>query len=114
MDAGAADPDPLRETFLEILRHLNQIEFQNEGKGPDQALELGELETKLAGFWAVRQGSTKVALALGLLLRNGLIQTHGTADYSWQRGRPTVQRYQITSSGKQFLLENIDRTDRIG
>jgi hypothetical protein len=113
--ADASPPqDPLRETFLEILRHLNQMEVRNEGNGPDQALELGELETKLAGFWAVREGSTKVALALGLLLRNGLIETYGSTDYSWQRGRETAQRYQITSAGKQFLLQSIERSDRIG
>jgi hypothetical protein len=107
-------PDALRETFLEILRQLNQMEVRNEGNGPDQALELGELETRLAGFWAVRDGSTKVSLALGLLLRNKLIQTYGTGDYSWQRKRTTAQRYQITTAGKQFLVEHIQRADRIG
>jgi hypothetical protein len=111
----AADKeDPARATLLAILRQLNQAEENNEGKAADQALELGELEQRLADFGPVKQGSIKVSLALGLLLRNGLVvpQRDG-GDYSWQRQRSSPQRYQITPDGKKFLLESIQTSDRI-
>jgi hypothetical protein len=111
---GADKEDPARATLLAILRNLNQAEENNEGKAPDQALELAELEQRLSDFGPVKQGSIKVSLALGLLLRNGLVvpQRDG-GEYSWQRQRNSPQRYQITPDGKKFLLDSIQTSDRI-
>ena len=111
---AAEKDDPARATLLAILRQLNQAEGNNEGKPADQALELGELEQRLQDLPPVKQGSIKVSLALGLLLRNGLVvpQRDG-GDYSWQRQRDSPQRYQITPEGKKFLLDSIQTSDRI-
>lgn len=114
MSVPAGKQDPVRATLLAILRQLNQAETIHEGATLDQALELPELERRLSDFWAVDNGSVKVGLALGLLLRNGLVSAAGQADYSWQRQRAVAQRYQITPEGKKFLVDSIQTSDRIG
>ena len=112
--ASATAPDPTRETILEILRQLNHAEEANDGKSADQALELAELEERLSDFEPVKRGQIKVALALGLLLRNGLVTTDGGSDYSWQRQRDVAQRYRISADGKKFLVGAITTSNRIG
>lgn len=110
----AAGADPVRATLLAILKQLNQAESVHEGKTAEQALELAELERRLSDFWAVDQGTVKVALALGLLLRNGLVAAQANGEFSWQRQRAAKQLYQITAEGKKFLVETIKTNDRIG
>ena len=115
--AGPRDPtapDPVRATLIAILKQLNQAESIHEGKAADQALELAELERRLADFWAVDQGAVKVSLALGLLLRNGLVAAQHEGEFSWQRQRSAQQLYQITAEGKRFLVETLRTSDRIG
>ncbi|HEY6238949.1 MAG TPA: hypothetical protein VIZ68_07185 [Thermoplasmata archaeon] len=108
-----APPDPVRATLVAILRQLNQADTANEGEATEQALELPELESRLTDFWAVERGSIKVSLAVGLLLRNGLVAVQAPGDYSWQRQRTSQHRYQITPAGKKFLVESISTSDRI-
>jgi hypothetical protein len=98
---------------LAILKQLNQAETVHEGKAPEQALELAEIEARLSDFTPVQRGTVKVALALGLLLRNGLVQAVRLGDYSWQRQRNAHQLYQITTEGKKFLVDALETTDRI-
>jgi hypothetical protein len=106
--------DPIRATFVAILKQLNQAESRHEGKAPDQSLELAEVERRLADFWAIRDGRVQVRFALGLLLRNGLVQANRLTDYSWQRQRTVQLRYAITAAGKQFLVGALERSDRVG
>src|SRR5579859_3428273 len=116
MDAPSTAPaalDPVRATLVAILRQLNQADAVHEGQKVEQALELGELETRLSDFWAVERGHIKVSLALGLLLRNGLVGVQDPGKYSWQRQRTSAHRYEITSEGKKFLVEAIQTSDRI-
>jgi hypothetical protein len=105
--------DPIRATFLAILRQLNRAETENNNDTPEQALELAELERRLSDFWAIEQGSARVPQALGLLLMNKMVAASGDTEYSWQRQRNVSQRYQITSEGKKFLLENIEKMGRV-
>lgn len=109
----ASTQDPVRATLIAILRQLNQAESVHEGKQEEQALELAEVERRLSDFWAVERGNIKVSLALGLLLRNGLVAAPSDGTYSWQRQRRVAQRYQITTEGKKFLKDAIDTADRI-
>ncbi|MCI4357471.1 MAG: hypothetical protein L3J95_03770 [Thermoplasmata archaeon] len=106
-------PDPLRETLIDILRQLNQAETRHEGQEPEQALELTEIEGRLENQKNPRSTEVNVALAVGLLLRNGLVRAVGVADYSWQRQRESRQRYQITSEGKKFLVDALENADRV-
>lgn len=105
--------DPVRATLLAVLRQLNQSEAHHEGNEQDQALELAEIEEKLSDFWAVKQGKIKVPLAVGLLLRNKMVETRADPKESWQRQRSVHQRYQITVEGKRFLTEALTTESRI-
>lgn len=111
--SGIPAQDPVRATLVAILRHLNQADASNEGTPGEQVMELPELERRLSDFWAIEQGSIKVSLALGLLLRNGLVQVQAPGDYSWQRQRSSRHGYQITPEGKKFLVTAIQTSDRI-
>jgi hypothetical protein len=111
--AAPAANDPVRATLIAILRQLNQAVALHEGKTADQALELPEIEQRLADFWAIERGAIKVSLAVGLLLRNGLVTVQSPGEYSWQRQRAARHRYLITAAGKKFLVESIHTSDRI-
>src|SRR5580658_3620027 len=109
----AVEEDPVRATLLAILKQLNQAESQQEGATAVPALELPELEDRLKDHWAVDGGTVNVSLALGLLLRNGLVTTRADQEYSWQRGRQVAQRYSITGDGKKFLVDSLEKSERI-
>ncbi len=109
-------PDPVRATLVAILQQLNRAESQNEGKAREQALELVDLERILGDFWAVTKDSVKVPLALGLLLRNGMVEAETGGNFPATKGgsRPAPRaRYHITASGKQFLVDVQQQSDRI-
>jgi hypothetical protein len=110
-DGGPADP--VRATFVAILQQLNRAESIHEGRDRDQALDLAELARALRRFWAVDEQRVKLPLALGLLVRNGLVRVE-VAGGGAGRGRTGVgARYRITSQGKQFLVEALEKADRI-
>lgn len=113
--AAAQEIDPIRATLLAILRQLNRADaHQDAQQVADPALELKEIEERLRDFGPVEDGSVKVALALGLLLRNRMVAARADPGYSWQRGREVAQRYQITAEGKRFLVDSLEASGRIG
>lgn len=105
--------DPVRGTLLAILQQLNRAESVHEGRERDQSMTLIDLERLLRKLPAVEDGRVKVALALGLLVRNGYVEAEATGN--WGKKNPTAPkaRYRITVNGKQFLVEALQRTDRI-
>ncbi|HUI38889.1 MAG TPA: hypothetical protein VLY85_04585 [Thermoplasmata archaeon] len=106
--------DAVRETLLAVLRQLNRADAVHEGEeANEQSLELSEIESRLTATLPSGRGKVNVALAVGLLLRNGLIRTTGRTDYSWIRQRGSPQLYQITPEGKKFLASAIRTDDRI-
>jgi hypothetical protein len=112
MDSGQA-PDPVRATFVAILQQLNRAESIHEGRDHAQALYLEELDRALRRFWAVDEKKVKIALALGLLLRNGLVRIETGGPTAGPGRSSGGARYRITSQGKQFLIEALQKTDRI-
>lgn len=110
---GGERPDPVRATLLAILQQLNRAESINEGVERDRALEVQDLQRLLRGFWAVEHDGVKLPIALGLLLRNGMVRPQ--APSGGGRGAPPAgkMRYRITPEGKQFLVEAQVKTDRI-
>jgi len=111
--ANGEAPDPVRATFVAILQQLNRAESIHEGQHHEQALELDELERVLRRFWAVDEKRVKIPLMLGLLVHNGLVRAElggGGPPRGPARGRAL---YRITSEGKQFLVEALDKADRI-
>jgi len=115
MPSGEA-PDPVRATLIAILQQLNRVESIHEGRESDRALPLADLERLLAKFWAIEQDLVKVSLALGLLVRNGMVEVQSVGNYgaSTRGHRPAARaHYRITAGGKQFLIENLEKSDRI-
>jgi len=106
-------PDPIRATLVAILQQLNRVESIHEGRARDQMLELPDLERLLHRFWAVEDDHVKVPLALGLLVRNGLVEVAGGATFPSKGKAPARVRYHITAEGKRFLVEAQEKTDRI-
>jgi hypothetical protein len=115
MPIGEA-PDPVRATLVAILQQLNRVESMHEGQSRDQALALADIERMLGKFWAIEQDLVKVPLALGLLVRNGMVEVSSAGNYpSSNKGIRTSPKahYRITAGGKQFLVENLQKSDRI-
>jgi hypothetical protein len=111
--ATGGSADPTRATFIAILQQLNRAESIHEGRDHDQALYLDDLHHALRRFWAVDEQKVKLPLALGLLVRNGLVRIEVGGQVP-ARGRPSAgARYRITSQGKQFLVEATQKSDRI-
>jgi len=108
-----SDPDPIRATLVAILQQLNRVESINEGRARDQSLELKEVEGLLEDFWAVHRSQVKVPLALGLLVRNGLVEGTLAERTPAETPGPRVALYRITPEGKAFLVEAQENTDRI-
>ena len=113
MPSPATAQEPVRATLLAILKLLNQADTLHEGERAEQSLELLDLERRLSDFWAVDQGSVKVSLALGLLLRNGLVEPYAGADGAWVKPPTSKPRYGITAEGKRFLVDSLENQDRI-
>jgi hypothetical protein len=116
MSSGGEPPDPVRATLVAILQQLNRVESLHEGRQRDQALELGDLERMLSKFWAIDEGAVKVSLALGLLVRNGMVEVQAAENYGPAAKGPkkaSKAHYRITAGGKQFLVENLQKSDRI-
>ena len=109
-------PDPVRATLVAILQQLNRAESINEERKGEQSLELADLDRLLSDFWAVDKGLVKIPLALGLLVRNGMVEARASGDFpaSGRTAAPAPRaRYQITAVGKQFLVDAQQQTDRI-
>jgi DNA-binding PadR family transcriptional regulator len=106
-------PDPVRSTLVALLQQLNRAESINEGRAREQTLELDEMERLLSRFWAVEQGHVKVPLALGLLVRNGLVEARVSTGRVPGSNAPTPAVYQITAEGKAFLVDVQKSSDRI-
>jgi len=105
--------EPVRATLVAILQQLNRVESMHEGQEHRQTLELREIERLLADFWAIKHDQVKVPLALGLLVRNGLVDAQA-GDPSLARAKtPAPAAYRITTEGKRFLVESTVQSDRI-
>jgi len=99
--------------LVALLQQLNRAESINEGRAHEQTLELSEMERLLSRFWPVEQGQVKVPLALGLLVRNGLVEARVPSGGKVDHGAPGRATYQITAAGKAFLVEVQKSSDRI-
>jgi hypothetical protein len=100
----------LHETFMELLRRLNQA--AEEGV-EIHGLEFVELERVMARFWSMRSGEFSVDRAVELLVENGLVGMQLNPEFSWMRNRTVGTRYYITPLGKAYLLREIEETGRI-
>jgi len=105
--------DPVRATLIAILQQLNRVESIHEGREDRQTLELKEVERLLSDFWVIKHDHVKISLALGLLIRNGMVEAQAGEPASAPSRTPTPASYRITSEGKRFLVESSHQADRI-
>ncbi len=104
--------DPNREAMLEILRFLNQAEFEF-SREDEKGLELPEIAFRMQGHWTVREGRVKVPPLVALLERNQMVRRFPPVVYSWTRQRNVSNRYRVTAQGKAFLMTALDKDDRV-
>ncbi len=100
----------LRRAFVEILKQLNRDEME-EPEVP--GLELDELRALLGRSAFPTISRPETARALRLLVVNGYAVELTEPRYAWSRGRTVGRRYSITTPGKAFLLQAIERVGRI-
>ncbi len=100
----------LHETFLEILRRLNQAE--EEGY-EIHGLEHAELARAMGRFWTAHDGGFDLDRAMALLQENGMVGVLDDPEFSWMRNRTVGRRYIITTLGKSYLLRQLKETGRI-
>jgi glycine cleavage system aminomethyltransferase T len=100
----------LHETFLEILRRLNQAEAEGMETSGLEARELARIMEKNGASYG-----EEIALdrAMGLLVDNGLVGSLNDPTYSWMRSRTIGMRFVITPLGKAYLLRQLEETGRI-
>ncbi|MCI4373763.1 MAG: hypothetical protein L3K02_09025 [Thermoplasmata archaeon] len=113
MGSEEPPPDPVRSTLVALLQQLNRAESINEGRAQEQTLELDEMERLLSRFWAVEHGQVKVPVALGLLVRNGLVEARLPTPQTPPSNIAARAVYQITAEGKAFLVDIQKTSDRI-
>ena len=113
MAPGAEQRDPVRATLIAILQQLNRVESMHEGHEHRQTLELKEIERLLTDYWAIKLDQVKVPLALGLLVRNGMVSAEGGNPYPSRARASTPALYRITTEGKRFLVDSSQQADRI-
>jgi len=106
-------PDPIHATLVAILQQLNRVESVHEGEQRLQTLELREIERLLSDFWAIKHDHVKVPLALGLLVRNGMVEAQPGGPASSRAAHHVPAAYRITTEGKRFLVETSHQSDRI-
>lgn len=100
----------LHETFLEILRRLNQAEAE----GVDMSgMEERELARAVDRHGPSVGESIPLDRAMGLLVENGLVGSVDDPTYSWVRSRTVGMRFVITPLGKAYLLRQLEETGRI-
>jgi len=113
MSAAEEQRDPVRATLIAILQQLNRAESMHEGHENRQTLELREIERLLSDFWAIKHDQVKVPLALGLLVRNGMVDVQAGDPRAGRARTLAPAAYRITTEGKRFLVETATQADRI-
>ncbi|MCI4335818.1 MAG: hypothetical protein L3K17_01280 [Thermoplasmata archaeon] len=100
----------LHETFLEILRRLNQAEEEGiELSG----MEEREIQRTMSRHWTSYARGIPLDRAVALLMENGLVGSVDDPAYSWVRSRTIGTRFVITALGKAYLLRQLEETGRI-
>ncbi|HEY1198333.1 MAG TPA: hypothetical protein VGG32_06365 [Thermoplasmata archaeon] len=105
--------DPVHATLIAILQQLNRAESLHEGQERHQTLELQEIERLLSDFWAIKHDHVKIPLALGLLVRNGMVEAQAGGPVSARSRTLSPASYRITTEGKRFLVDSSHQSDRI-
>jgi hypothetical protein len=96
--------------LLEVLRLLNRAEVERSGV---EGLEHRELLTLLRRGpcpFVTPEGFDR---AIDTLLGNRMIRELDDLEYAWDRGRTVGRRYALALEGKEYLLEDTQKSGRI-
>jgi hypothetical protein len=97
-------------TLLEVLKQLNRADIE---------------ETDVAGFerreifLTLRKGPVptlteeELGPILETLVGNQMVERVADPSYAWDRGRILGERYTITLVGKEYLMQQIEKTGRV-
>jgi len=111
MDETAAEKArSLHLEMIEVLKLLNRVEEEHAGVDGFEREEILHLMPKV-GF--PNATLDEVGRTLELLLANGYARRIEGEQYAWDRGRTVGERFTITLAGKQLLIEEIRRLDRV-
>jgi hypothetical protein len=99
-----------KDELVEILRQLNRVEMEATDV---EGLEVEELHHVLSRGAYPHITTPEVEEAVAVLVGNRLARALTDLEYAWDRGRVVGNRYAITTEGKAFLLERLQRVGRI-
>ncbi len=100
-----------RRDLLEILKQLNRSE-EEETEVP--GVETSELLLHLKRGPCPDLTEADLETQIGTLLANRMACEIDDTRYAWDRGRTVGRRFALTTEGKEFLLQNLERSGRIG
>ncbi|HTT15436.1 MAG TPA: hypothetical protein VMG81_06660 [Thermoplasmata archaeon] len=100
----------LREEMIEVLKFLNRAEEEHRDVN---GYELSEVVHLLAKGPYPNITSPDVERALAVLVGNRFAAVLADSEYAWERGRVVGPRYVVTSRGKEYLLQRLQKVDRI-
>jgi hypothetical protein len=96
--------------LVEVLKLLNRVEEEHGTVDGFETEEILHLLPKVGFPYASLED---VGRALHVLVANGLARTLTDQEYAWDRGRVVGERFVITLEGKQLLLKEIERVNRV-
>jgi hypothetical protein len=100
----------LREEMVEVLKFLNRAE---EEKRDVDGYELSELVHLLTKGPFPNITTPEVEKALEVLVGNGFAGVLTDTEFAWERRRTVGQRYIVTTRGKAYLVQRLEKVDRI-
>lgn len=100
----------LGEELLEILKYLNRAE---EEKSDVDGYELPEIVYFLQKRPFPGISEAEVERDLELLVTNRLAAVLTDDEYAWERNRTVGRRWVITLEGKEYLLKQLSKVQRI-
>lgn len=101
----------LHVLLLEVLKQLNKAE---EEEPAGEGLEGNEILVLLRKRGFPMLSDVDFDRALGTLVENRMVTVLDTELYAWDRGRMIGRRYALSNSGKNYLLEELQKTGRVG
>ena len=109
--SAKANAEALRTTLLETLKQLNRAEVEEDQER--EGLEPAEVLVLLRRGPIPQLPEAELENALETLLANRMIEVLDDPQYAWDRGRIVGRRFTITTTGKEYLIGQLEKTGRI-
>jgi hypothetical protein len=106
-------PPGVRAIAAAILKDLDRPVVRASESGEEPAVGFDELAARLSGDGSPSTGRAKLAIALGFLVRKGLVRAEADPDFAWKRPQPAVRRFRITAEGRRFLSRSAPAPEQI-